>query len=241
MQVQRIYIQQDRDGMKQKRTRVPFSLFFFPKNGKQTNGTTRHDISVHKYWKYFRFAQILRLCVCHLRLWWLCFCSPVRLAILVHSKISFCHIFFFILCSSCLWCCIFPFFTCFFFCCWLVSPADLFISVRFPPKYLSLYIYCGRSHSVCTMKIASDKCIAALFFGSSTSTYIYFYFPNITRKRHTLTQWVSPHPTHIYASVSIVRTRKTGPDCVEMSFVHIITNHEISVVQAIPIYSSTHS
>lgn len=41
----------------------------------------------------------------------------------------------------------------------------------------------------------------------------------------------------MYESVSIFRTRKTGSDCVEMSFVHIITNHEISAVQAIPIYS----
>lgn len=38
----------------------------------------------------------------------------------------------------------------------------------------------------------------------------------------------------IYVRISIFRTRKTNSGCVEMSFVHIITNHEISKAQATP-------
>lgn len=62
----------------------------------------------------------------------------------------------------------------FFFICRLASPADLFISVRFPPNiYLCTFI-AGEPSVQCTVKIASDKCIAWYFLLAQFDIHICF-------------------------------------------------------------------
>lgn len=180
-----------------------------------------------KYWKFCTNSQfcVCVICVCRL------FCVPLHFFVVAFVGKHLVHFFSVRRCSFVPFVVVFAVWFVRFisisvlfvlFLCLSYLSARRFVHFNsFSTQNLSLHIYCGSDQY--SVKIASsDKChslpvVVVIFSG---------YF-------------LLARSTHIFLEEEYMQAfqsfegRKTDYDCVEMSFVHIITNHEISTVQTI--------